>query len=181
MRRGQIKGDLSLEEIRKRMVEVKGKSEFQRWQVLYLIETKRYNAVEIGELVGVSPRTVHQWTYYYNKYGASGLAMMGSGGRRRSLLSLEEERALLDGLLEDAAKGLVVAAHAVRKKAEDRLGHSVSKDYAYDLLHRHGWRKVAPRPIHPKSDKIKQSEYKKNSPNWCPPLYQASGRKIRDR
>ena len=180
MRKGQIKEHLSVEEIQKRMVESMQKKEFQRWQVIYLIKTKGFNAKQIGEMVGISPRTVHQWTYYYNKYGEIGLVVEGSGGRRRMLMSWEEEKALLDNLVEDATRGLIVIVHGLKKRVEEKIGKKVSKDYTYDLLHRHGWRKIVPRPSHPKRNKVKQEEYKKNFLSWWPPLYQAIHRKIQD-
>ena len=50
------------------------------------------------------------------------------------------------------------------------LGRTVSDDYIYDLLHRQGWGKVAPRPRHPKSEPEAQEEFKKNPrKSWQPP------------
>jgi hypothetical protein len=33
------------------------------------------------------------------------------------------------------------------------------------MLARHGWRKIVPRPKHPKADTDAQEEFKKNSPD----------------
>ena len=38
----------------------------------------------------------------------------------------------------------------------------------YNLLHRHGWRKLAPDKRHPQSDPLAQEEWKKNSPSDSP-------------
>ncbi|MDR0250284.1 MAG: winged helix-turn-helix domain-containing protein [Burkholderiales bacterium] len=38
----------------------------------------------------------------------------------------------------------------------------------YNLLHRHGWRKLAPDKRHPKSDPQAQEEWKKNSTSDLP-------------
>lgn len=181
MRKAKIKEHLSVEEIQKRIKSSKQKSEFRRWQTIYLTKTKGLNAQEVGEIVGISPRTVNQLIYYYNKYGAEGLKIEGSGGRRRALLTWEEEEALLLGLTGDAAAGLLVIVKGVKQRAEAKLGYEVSKDYPYDLLHRHGWRKIAPRPQHPKSDAVKQEEFKKNSRKCWHPPYPAIRRKICDR
>ncbi|MGA2937216.1 MAG: winged helix-turn-helix domain-containing protein [Syntrophobacteraceae bacterium] len=54
----------------------------------------------------------------------------------------------------------------------------MSKDYLYDLLHRHDWRKVVPRLRRPKADVEKQEEFKKNSRSWWQPPPRASRRKI---
>jgi transposase len=103
----------------------------------------------------------------------------GRGGRTGGLFTWEEEEALLSEISEKAMQGLVVIAHPIREYVERKLGRAVSKDYAYDLLHRHGWRKVSPRPEHPKVNKEEQEEFKKNSlSSWRPPL-KASRKKIR--
>ena len=52
-------------------------------------------------------------------------------------------------------------AKTIQNKAEEVLKKPVSIYYAYDLLHRHGWRKVSPRPQHPKSNIEAQEEFKK--------------------
>lgn len=40
----------------------------------------------------------------------------------------------------------------LREMVKKKPGREVSKDYLYDLLHRHDWRKVMPRPSHPEAD-----------------------------
>jgi hypothetical protein len=77
-------------------------------------------------------------------------------------MSLEEEKKLLEELYNDASKGLIVISKAIKLKAEEKLGKTVSHDFATDLLNRHGWRKIVPRPKHPNSSKEKQEEFKKN-------------------
>jgi len=39
---------------------------------------------------------------------------------------------------------------------------SVDHPRAYNLLHRHGWRKLVPRPFHPKRDLAAQNAFEKN-------------------
>jgi len=64
----------------------------------------------------------------------------------------------------DAAK-LPVTFREIRKQALDvRLGRKVALASAYNLLHRHGWRKLAPDKRHPKADVAAQEAWKKNSP-----------------
>ncbi len=45
-----------------------------------------------------------------------------------------------------------------------RLGRKVALASAYNLLHRHNWRKLAPDKRHPQSDAAAQDEWKKNFP-----------------
>lgn len=170
MRQTTIVGHLAPEDLKERMLASERREQFQRWQVIFMLSTKRLRADEVAELVGVAKGTVYQWVHAYNRRGPQALALQGRGGRRNALLLPDQEREVLAGLAEQAQAGTVVIAQRVREQVQERLGRPVSKDYAYDLLHRHGWRKVAPRPEHPKGDKARQEAFKKNSPaSWRPP------------
>lgn len=180
MRLAKLKEHLKLEGLRQRMVSSKDRGQFQRWQALYLTR-KGLNSETIAEYVGISSGTVHQWIYQYNHLGPEGMTLRGRGGRRHGLMSLEEEEAFLEELREEAERGELIAAFAIREKVEGQVGKKVSKDYLYDMFHRHGWRKVEPRPRNPKTDVQVQAEFKKNFPSmWQPPppvsLRKTSGR-----
>ncbi|TLD42975.1 MAG: Degenerate transposase [Candidatus Jettenia ecosi] len=123
--------------------------QFQRWQVIYSAATQHLKAEEVNALVGVSAGTVHQWIHRYNHKGPDILILQGRGGRRRELLSWDEEKELLQEVQAKAEQGIIVIAKSIREHATKKVGTEVSKDYAYDLLHRHGWRKIKPRPCHP--------------------------------
>jgi hypothetical protein len=45
---------------------------------------------------------------------------------------------------------------------EERLGHEVDDSTIYRLLNRHGWRKLMPRPEHPKADSQAQAQFQQN-------------------
>lgn len=91
------------------------------------------------------------------------------GGRRKSLLTPEEENAFLKPWLKSAAAGHLVVVAPLRAALAQRLGHPVKPSVVYRLLARHGWRKVAPDTRHPKSKPAVQEEWKKNSPKrWQP-------------
>ena len=168
MRKAKLKDYLRSEELRQRMLGSKGREQFQRWQALYLT-SKGLSAAEIAEYVGVSAGTVHQWVHHYNCAGPEQMVLEGRGGRRFGLLSLNQEAAVLEGLRREAEQGQVVAAFRIRETVEKKAGKAVSKDYLYDLLHRHGWRKIMPRPVHPRGDWGAQQAFKKNSRSWWEP------------
>jgi hypothetical protein len=48
---------------------------------------------------------------------------------------------------------------------EQRVGRPVDDSTIYRLLYRHGWRKLMPRPRHPKSDLETQEQFKKTFPH----------------
>jgi transposase len=165
----RVVSHLTAKQLKQRMLATKDRRQFQRWQVIYLMSSGRFRAGQAGQLVGVAKGTVYQWVHLYNHQGPKALDLQGRGGRRNALLSRKEEEVLLTELSAKAEQGRVVLAQSVRERVERKLGRSVSKDYAYDLLHRHGWRKIAPRPRHPKGNSAVQEQFKKNFPSWWLP------------
>lgn len=91
------------------------------------------------------------------------------GGRRRALMSVEEEQAFLRPWCEQAKAGGVLVVSPIRAALAQRLGRPVAPSVVYRLLARHGWRKVAPDTHHPKSDAQVQEDWKKNfRKRWRP-------------
>src|ERR1700738_2094717 len=148
-------------DLRDRMASTKDKNEYMKMRAVYLSKVEKMKGKDVAKVIGTSVGMVHQLTYRYKKFGIDGLINKPCGGRTWSYMSLAEEKALLDEVINDASKGLIVISKIIRSKAEQKLGKPVSADYAEDLLNRHGWRKVAPRPKHPKSSIKDQEEFKK--------------------
>ncbi len=86
------------------------------------------------------------------------------GGRRRQNLSLEREAALLAPFFERARNGGILVVPQIKAELESALGRPIALSSVYNLLHRHGWRKLAPDKRHPQSDPVAQEAWKKNSP-----------------
>jgi transposase len=86
----------------------------------------------------------------------------GWGGRRRMLMSREEEKAFLAPWVQRAKAGGVLVVSPIRAALAQKLGRPVAATVAYRMLARHGWRKLAPDTRHPKSDPVLQEEWKKN-------------------
>jgi transposase len=57
----------------------------------------------------------------------------------------------------------VLVVSGIKQALDKRLGRKVALSSVYNLLHRHGWRKLAPDKRHPKADVAAQEEFKKNS------------------
>jgi transposase len=104
----------------------------------------------------------------YFKEGGEALRGEGRGGRRHENLTPDEEAEFLEGFFIEASQGGIIEAGKVKKAYEERVGHTVPKSTVYRMLARHGWRKLAPRPRHTKSDLVAQEEFKKNSPASSP-------------
>ena len=91
------------------------------------------------------------------------------GGRRKALLSVEQEAEFLAPWAEQAKEAGLLVLSPIRAALAQRLGRPVAASVVWRLLARHGWRKVAPDTRHPKSDPAAQEAWKKNSPKcWLP-------------
>ena len=100
-------------------------------QAVYYRQFQNKSFPDISKLLAVPVRTLGTWLKNYRDNGLSGLRTKKNENRARAYLTLEEEKALLSDLEEEAMSGSFVVAHAIHGKAEDKIGHPVSKDYAY--------------------------------------------------
>ena len=87
------------------------------------------------------------------------------GGRRRQNMTPEQERDALAPFLDRARTGGILGVNQVKAELEATLGRPMALSSVYNLLHRHGWRKLAPDKRHPQSDPQAQEAWKKNFPN----------------
>ena len=85
------------------------------------------------------------------------------GGRRRENMSKDEEATFLTPFVDKAAAGGILVVTEIRQALEAYLGRKVALASVYNLLHRHGWRKLAPDKRHHKADVEAQDDWKKNS------------------
>jgi transposase len=90
------------------------------------------------------------------------------GGRRRQRMTVEQERAFLAPWEEQAATAGMIIVPPLHQALEKHLGAKIHASQVYRMLARHGWRKVAPDSIHPKTDEQAQDAWKKNSRKWYP-------------
>ena len=137
------------------------KSEFQRVQCLWLREALDLSSKEIGLAIGWDPSSVRRLQSKYLKEGEAALLVSARGGRHRENLSLEEEKELLGPFFEKSKAGGILIVKEIKLAYEGKVGGKVPKSTIYRMLARHGWRKVSPRPHHPKADPVKQEEFKK--------------------
>jgi transposase len=90
----------------------------------------------------------------------------GRGGNNRNL-TIEEEKEFIEKFLDQAKSGEITVATLIKPEYEKLVEHEVPHSTIYRMLKRHGWRKVKPRPKHPKTNKETQEEFKKNSHKPC--------------
>lgn len=124
---------------------------------------------QTAQALGVSPGWACQLRRRFMQGQIAGAAdAPRPGGRKRQNMSVEQEREFLAPFLQQAAAGGVLVVGQVKAALDERLGREVALASAYNLLHRHGWRKLAPDKRHPQSDPQAQEAWKKNSPKRLP-------------
>lgn len=151
----------SFEEVKKRMGEATCPLYRKRWRIIYHALVDPQPAEAIALHCGVAKDIVHKLISQYNRFGLAAIETPGKGGRKRCYLSIKQEKQFLQPFFEQAAKGEIATCTEIHTAYEARIDGFVDGSTIYQLLTRHGWRKVVPRPKHPKAEKEKQEAFKK--------------------
>jgi transposase len=149
------------ERLAMRLKQAKTKAEFQSVQCLWLRAALGLRADQVATALGWHPSSVRKLQARYFKEGEAALKSGGRGGRYNQNLTLEEERQLLQEFLAQSESGGMLEVSRLKAAYEQLLGRQVPKSTVYRMLARHGWRKVVPRPRHPKSEAASQAAFKK--------------------
>ena len=153
---------VSVEEVKERMSNDPRPLYRKRWLIIYNALVDPREAKDIARHTGVSVKTVHKLISTYNRLGVVAVETPGKGGRRNEYMTLEEERELLTPFFELAKKGVLTTIAQIKQEFEKRVGHEVDETTIYRLLKRHEWRKLVPRPFHPKANKEEQRLFQQN-------------------
>lgn len=144
-----------------RLKKAEGKPEFQRIQCVLLRATLGASAKDIAQVVGWTVGTVRVMHSQYAKEGDTFFDVVRRGGRHRQNMTVAGEEAFLAPFFERAKAGGILVASEIKLAYEAALGKTVAESTVYRMLARHGWRKIAPRPRHPKADPAAQAAFKK--------------------
>ena len=164
-----LKPYLSVEQIKERLYQSKNGHHASYWQIILSVSLNPGKATrDYCTYLGISATKFHRIIALYNEQGEAFCEALQWGGRRekRCLLSFEQEEELLQSWTQAALQGEVLVAKQLRKAVEQKVSHSVSDNYLWDMLHRHGWSKKAPRPEHTKASEVKEKReaFKKKHP-----------------
>ena len=118
----------------------------QRIQMILLRESGMAQPA-IADAMGVSLSTVNRAHMAYDHGGIKALKPKPSGGRKRENMTLAEEKTLLRRFANAAGAGEMLNIHDLKAAYEKAIGHATSNSTVYNLLTRHGWRKLMPRPF----------------------------------
>jgi transposase len=126
--------------------------------------------------MGASLSTVNRAHMAYDEGGIKALKPKPNPARKHQNMTLAEEKIFLDRFAEDAGAGQMLNIQEIKAAYEKAIRHETSNSTIYALLDRHGWRKLMPRPFHPKRDIAAQNAFKKKGfpmlsgkLGWLPP------------
>lgn len=154
---------LTAKQIEEKIKSTVGFWRVRRWMIIYEALVNPKKAEEIALNNGVSKSTVNSLVSMYNRYGEEAVEVKGRGQRQRANLTIEEEQEFLNCFFEEAKSGQITTNRKIQESFGEKIGHNVAESTITRLLARHGWRKVSPRPTHPKSNKEEQEAFKKTS------------------
>ncbi len=124
---------------------------------------------QTAEVLGVSPGWASRLR---NKFIAGKViasdAPPARGGRHREKFTHAQEVQLFEPFLERASQGGILVVGQIKPALEANLGRPMALSSVYNLLHRHGWRKLAPDKRHPQSDPQAQDDWKISSVTRSP-------------
>jgi transposase len=132
----------------------------QRIQMVLLRESEMTQPA-IAAAMGVSLSTVNRAHMAYDQGGIKALKPKPNGGRKRENMTVAAEKGLLARFAKAAGAGEMLNIHDLKTAYERAIGHATSRSTVYNLLGRHGWRKLMPRPFHPRRDLEAQAAFKK--------------------
>ena len=104
---------------------------------------------EIRTKLDLSIKRISELVSEFKRDGIEEYARSKYGGNHRSLTDAEEQE-ILERFDCKAKAGQVVTVQEIKRAFDERLGRDTGRGYIYMLLSRRKWRKVMPRPKHPK-------------------------------
>ena len=137
-----------IEELTKASKANKRKDVDRRLRAL-MMRAKRNTLAEIAQATEYSYSNITKLVRTYREDGLSAIVENHYRGNHRNM-SYEEETALLEPFRKEAEAGQIVAVSEMEAVYQEAVGHSIGTGQIYNVLHRHGWRKVMPRSKHPK-------------------------------
>ena len=137
------------EEIKKAEKETKDKNISRRLRVL-MLRYEGYAVAEIAEMTEMRVNSISQLCRRYQEQGLEEFKRNKYRSHHQSL-PVEKEEEILSRFEKAAEQGQTVTVAEIKAAFDKEIGKDTGRGYIYMLLKRHGWRKVMPRPRHPKA------------------------------
>jgi transposase len=152
---------LPLDELQHLAKTITTKRVWLRYQAIILALQGR-SATEVAQALGCSVRAVQTWVARYNQGGPQALAEQPHTGRRPRLAGPEllrfQERLDAGPTSEDGI--CTFYGRDLQRILEHEFGVLMSLQSVYDLLHRHGFSSLMPRPQHKNADEGLQAIFR---------------------
>ena len=150
-----------LEQLLELQNQVKSVREWKRLEAVWLREKLGLSGTEVAEALNYRLQTVHAIWHFWRREQEGLFHHPAPGGRKHAYLTQAEEKAFLASFFQKAEVGVIVTIAEIKEAYEKRVDKQVPASTIYRLLDRHGWRKIAPRKRHPKSNVEQQKQAKK--------------------
>jgi transposase len=156
----QFKGEEAVGEALQVLCQTKSLERYRQAQAVVLPLRYGLSLEKTAEALGITPSWV---SCLRNRFiqGRQVSEAPRRGRRHHALLTYEEEVELLRPFLEEASRGHILVVGRVKAELEALLQRSLVRSWVYALLHRHGWRKLAPDKRHSQSDLEAQDAWEK--------------------
>ncbi len=157
------RGHEMLEQAKAQLVRAKTVEQLRQAQAVVLPLSCGLSLEQTAALLGISV----SWTCKLRTRFARGEIIESKADREhrpRQNMNPGEEAAFLAPFIEKARSGGMLVVSEIKRALDARLGRKTALASTYNLLHRHGWRKLAPDKRHPKADVAAQDDWEKNSP-----------------
>ncbi|HEY6292171.1 MAG TPA: helix-turn-helix domain-containing protein [Terriglobia bacterium] len=129
----------SVERLRAALKKARSADELREVLCVWLRVALGLSVSQIATALGWTRSYVHRLQGRFLREGEAVLTRPGSGGRRHSILSQEQEYALLRRLRLEAFPGGVLEYRAIHRAVEQEAGRKVAPSTVTRMLTRHGW------------------------------------------
>ena len=136
-------------------------NEYKKIQCIYFRAKFDYDAGLIAQITGYKLQTVRNIQSSFLKEGLKSLKISKKGGRYNSIFTFDEEKEFIKQFEDKAKQGGIIEVSKIHKAYEKKAGKKVAKSTIYRMLDRHNWRKISPRPSHPKANPEAMEQFKK--------------------
>lgn len=121
----------------------------QRKIQIVMLRAQGMKVDEVIKATKTSTTTITRLSKLYAEEGLDGLCASNYTGHNQ-YMSYDEEAAFLKQFDDLAAKGQITTPQEMHKAYQVLVGHKTTLSGFYLMMHRHQWRKLLPRPHHPK-------------------------------
>jgi transposase len=161
---GQAINKQECQKIERALQAAKGnEAPYRRIQIVHLRAAHGMTQEAIAHATGVSRSTVSRAHMAWFRKGMESFELQAGGGRIRENMSRQDDAAFLKKFTHKAGAGELVCIQDIHKAYEQKIGRETGSTTIYSLLERQGWRKLMPRPRHPRRDIKAQKRFKRTS------------------